>query len=100
MLRSPLAVLAAAAPALFAAAPARGDELPGSHAAPSFLNDAVPVLTRQGCSQGSCHGKGAGQNGFRLSLRGYAPEQDYRSLTREFDGRRLDPARPERSLLL
>ena len=28
----------------------------------------------QGCNQGACHGKGAGQNGFRLSLRGYAPE--------------------------
>jgi hypothetical protein len=69
-------------------------------APPSFLNDVVPILTRQGCSQGSCHGKGAGQNGFRLSLRGYAPEQDYLWLTREFDGRRIDPAQPERSLLL
>src|SRR5439155_19496265 len=39
-------------------------------------------------------------NGFRLWLRGYAPEQDHRWLTREFDGRRLDPTRPEESLLL
>src|SRR3954447_2813280 len=68
--------------------------------APSFLNEVVPILTKQGCNQGACHGKGAGQNGFRLSLRGYAPEQDHRWLTREFDGRRIDPARPERSLLL
>ena len=45
-----------------------------------------------GCNQGRCHGKGAGQNGFRLSLRGFAPEQDYKWITREFDGRRLDPA--------
>src|SRR5207249_3866682 len=65
-----------------------------------FLNEVVPVLTRAGCNQGACHGKGAGQNGFRLSLRGYAPEQDHRWLTREFDGRRLDPAHPEDSLLL
>ncbi|QDU19662.1 DUF1549 domain-containing protein [Urbifossiella limnaea] len=68
--------------------------------APSFLNEVVPILTRSGCNQGGCHGKGNGQNGFRLSLRGYAPEQDHRYLTREFDGRRIDPAKPEASLLL
>ncbi len=67
---------------------------------PSFLNEVMPLLTKTGCNQGACHGKGAGQNGFRLSLRGYAPDQDHRSLTREFDGRRLDPTRPEDSLIL
>jgi Protein of unknown function (DUF1549)/Protein of unknown function (DUF1553) len=67
---------------------------------PSFVNDVVPILTRQGCNQGSCHGKNAGQNGFRLSLRGYAPENDYRWITREFNGRRLETGVPERSLLL
>jgi hypothetical protein len=67
---------------------------------PSFLNDVVPVLTRTGCNQGACHGKGAGQNGFRLSLRGYASEQDYRWLTREFAGRRVDLSHPAASLLL
>jgi hypothetical protein len=77
--------------------------LPASHAAersPSYLNEVVPLLTRAGCNQGACHGKGAGQNGFRLSLRGYAPDQDYLSLTREFDGRRIDRTKPENSLLL
>jgi len=68
--------------------------------APSFLNDVVPILTRQGCNQGSCHGKGAGQNGFRLSLRGYAPEADYRWITREFLGRRIDRSVPADSLML
>src|SRR3954471_8806402 len=67
---------------------------------PSFLNDVVPILTRQGCNQGSCHGKGAGQNGFRLSLRGYAPDMDYRWITREFNGRRIEGATPEASLFL
>jgi hypothetical protein len=67
---------------------------------PSFLNDVVPILTRQGCNQGACHGKGAGQNGFRLSLRGYAPESDHRWITREFNGRRIENAAPENSLLL
>ncbi|MEZ6140666.1 MAG: DUF1553 domain-containing protein [Zavarzinella sp.] len=72
----------------------------GVLAAPSFLNEVVPLLTRLGCNQGSCHGKGAGQNGFRLSLRGYAPEQDYESIVREFGSRRVDLSVPERSILL
>lgn len=42
---------------------------------PSFLNDVVPVLTRTGCNQGSCHGKGSGQNGFRLSLAAMPPNR-------------------------
>jgi hypothetical protein len=67
---------------------------------PSFVNDVLPVLTRQGCNSGSCHGKGAGQNGFRLSLRGYAPESDYPWITRDFHGRRIDTAVPANSLLL
>ena len=74
---------------------------PNAHAeTPSFLNEVVPVLTKSGCNQGACHGKGAGQNGFRLSLRGYAPRQDHEYLTREFGGRRIDPTRPENSLIL
>ena len=67
---------------------------------PSFVNDVMPLFTRLGCNQGSCHGKGVGQNGFRLSLRGYAPELDYLWLTREFEGRRINLAVPEASLLL
>jgi hypothetical protein len=80
--------------ALLAAASVRAEE------APSFVNDVVPVLTRLGCNQGACHGKNAGQNGFRLSLRGYAPELDHVWITREFDGRRINPSVPEASLLL
>src|SRR5437016_1411732 len=67
---------------------------------PSFINDVVPILTRLGCNQGSCHGKGAGQNGFRLSLRGYAPEWDHAWITREFTTRRINPTNPEASLFL
>jgi hypothetical protein len=69
-------------------------------ATPSFNSEIVPLLTKAGCNQGACHGKGAGQNGFRLSLRGFAPDQDYLWITREFSGRRLDPTKPEESLLL
>ena len=67
---------------------------------PSFRNDIEPILTKTGCNQGGCHGKLAGQNGFRLSLRGYAPEWDYDWLTKEVNGRRIDPAFPAESLLV
>jgi hypothetical protein len=67
---------------------------------PSFTNDVIPLLTRLGCNQGACHGKNAGQNGFRLSLRGYAPELDHVWLTREFSSRRVNTAVPEQSILL
>ena len=69
-------------------------------AIPSFNLDILPVLTRFGCNQGGCHGKLSGQNGFRLSLRGYAPNWDYDWITKELNGRRLDFAVPEESLLL
>jgi hypothetical protein len=72
----------------------------GQSRPPSFVNDVIPLFTRIGCNQGACHGRGAGQNGFRLSLRGYAPEWDYQWLTREYDGRRINRAVPEASLLL
>ncbi|MBY0456320.1 MAG: Ig-like domain-containing protein, partial [Gemmataceae bacterium] len=89
-----LAYLFASAVALSAPAASFGGE------PPSFLTDVVPLLTKAGCNQGACHGKGAGQNGFRLSLRGFAPGDDYKWITREFGGRRLDRTRPEESLLL
>jgi len=68
--------------------------------APSFVNDVMPVLTRFGCNSGGCHGKLAGQNGFKLSLRGYAPEADYESLARESQGRRVSRVAPGESLLI
>ena len=65
-----------------------------------FANQIVPIFTKYGCNGGGCHGKAAGQNGFRLSLLGFEPEEDYDHLVREARGRRLFPAAPERSLLL
>lgn len=66
----------------------------------SFVDDVVPVLSRLGCSQGTCHGAAQGKGGFRLSLRGYAPEIDYISITRQWGGRRLARENPEVSLFL
>lgn len=66
----------------------------------SFQNDVVPVLARLGCSQGACHGANSGKGGFKLSLRGYAPELDFLWITRQLGGRRISREAPEKSLLL
>lgn len=65
-----------------------------------FGTDIVPILTRLGCNGGGCHGKASGQNGFMLSLLGFEPEFDYRTLVQEDRGRRIFPADPDRSLIL
>jgi len=66
----------------------------------TFTLDVVPALTKAGCNAGACHGASRGKDGFRLSLFGYDPEGDYRSITREQIGRRINLAIPEESLLL
>jgi hypothetical protein len=60
----------------------------------------MAVLSKAGCNQGVCHGNRSGKGGFLLSLRGQDPERDWLSLTREHAGRRLDPQRPDASLIL
>ncbi|MFT4550416.1 MAG: hypothetical protein ACI8XO_001640 [Verrucomicrobiales bacterium] len=66
----------------------------------NFSNDIVPLFTKHGCNSGGCHGKSEGQNGFRLSLLGFEPTEDYEYLVKESRGRRLFPAAPDHSLLL
>ena len=65
-----------------------------------FPTRVLPILTKAGCNAGSCHGAATGQAGFKLSLLGYDPGSDYNVITREFSGRRIDPASPAESLLL
>lgn len=66
----------------------------------SFVNDVIPVLTRAGCNQGICHGAAVGKAGFKLSLRGYAPEIDYSAIVRLAKGRRINLAHPQQSIFL
>ncbi len=66
----------------------------------SFVADVQPVLSKLGCNAGTCHGAAQGKNGFKLSLRGYDPLFDYRSLTDDLEGRRFNRAAPEKSLML
>ncbi len=66
----------------------------------NFKNDVIPVITKVGCNQGACHGALSGKNGFKLTLRGYDPDLDYDTLTRQSEGRRVDLEEPARSLML
>jgi len=66
----------------------------------NFGNQIVPIFTKLGCNSGGCHGKASGQNGFKLSLLGFYPNDDYEFLVKEGRGRRLFPSAPSQSLLL
>src|SRR5881394_3459178 len=69
-------------------------------AATSFRNDVVPVLSKAGCSLGTCHGNKYGKGGFKLSLRSQDPELDWLALTRDAAARRVNPLAPDASLML
>src|SRR5579863_3617530 len=72
----------------------------GADAKVSFVKDVMPILNKVGCTAGTCHGAAKGKNGFKLSLRGYDPEFDYRALIHDLSGRRFNRTDPARSLML
>ena len=67
---------------------------------PQFLKDVAPILDKQGCSIGMCHGKFGGQGGFNLSLLTLNPESDYKPIVHHNRGRRINLLEPEQSLFL
>jgi hypothetical protein len=66
----------------------------------SFRNDTIAAFSQANCNMGACHGTPTGKGGFRLSLRGYLPDQDYQTLTREAGGRRINVLAADSSLIL
>ncbi len=66
----------------------------------SFRNDVIPSLSQASCNMGACHGTPTGKGGFKLSLRGYLPDQDYLTLSRDAGGRRINPLAAETSMIL
>lgn len=66
----------------------------------SYVRDVMPVISRLGCNQGTCHGAKDGKEGFKLSLRGYDPIYDVRAWTDDLKARRINLASPDNSLLL
>ena len=90
-------VLRAAALLSLAASAAAVEQRPPPH----FVNDIVPILTKADCNSGACHAKAdVGQRGFRLSLLGFEPQEDYEHIVKEAKGRRVFPPAPEQSLLV
>ena len=63
-----------------------------------FLKDIAPILDKQGCSAGMCHGKFGGQGGLNLSLLTLNPESDYEPIVHHNRGRRINLLEPEQSL--
>ena len=66
----------------------------------SFQHEVLPVLTRQGCNAGTCHGSPSGKGGFALSLFAFDAASDHNALTRDLLGRRVDLFNPSLSLIL
>jgi hypothetical protein len=65
-----------------------------------FERHVVSLFGRAGCNTGACHGSFQGKGGLRLSLFGYEPDRDFRALTRDAGGRRVQPFDPDHSLML
>lgn len=65
-----------------------------------FDTQIIPLLTKAGCNAGACHGAAIGRGGFKLSLYGGNPKADHSAIVHQLEGRRINLAKPERSLLL
>ena len=66
----------------------------------NFARDIVPILSKAGCNQGACHASQYGKGEFKLSLFGYAPEQDHPQFVRDWQQRRVSFVDPASSLIL
>ncbi|MFT5126629.1 MAG: WD40 repeat protein, partial [Rhodothermales bacterium] len=67
---------------------------------PDYINHVTPVISKLGCTAGTCHGSKDGKNGFKLSLRGYDPIFDIRGFTDDMASRRVNVSVPDKSLML
>lgn len=67
---------------------------------PDYVRDIMPITSKLGCNQGTCHGAKEGKAGFKLSLRGYDPISDVLAYADELASRRANVASPEHSLML
>jgi hypothetical protein len=66
----------------------------------TWVKDVQPIMSKTGCTSGPCHGGAKGKNGFKLSLRGYDPEFDYRAVVNDLSGRRINRVEPDQSLII
>jgi hypothetical protein len=73
---------------------------PARDGTPLFRRHMSAVFSRLGCNAGACHGAVKGQGGFRLTLFAADAALDHERVLREFNGRRVNVADPDASLLL
>ena len=78
----------------------------------TFARDVVVIFTKDGCNSSSCHGGVKGKGGFKLSLDGLDPREDYKWIVKGGTYQvlrpealppirpRVDLQAPEKSLLL
>jgi len=65
-----------------------------------YFEHISPLLSRAGCNLGACHATQHGKGGLKLSVFGYAPDEDYTALVRDRLQRRVNLWEPDRSLVL
>ncbi|OWK39163.1 hypothetical protein FRUB_06245 [Fimbriiglobus ruber] len=65
-----------------------------------FVEYVMPVLSKAGCNAGACHASQYGKGGFKLSVFGFAPNDDYAAIVRDSFGRRASVHTPAESLVL
>jgi hypothetical protein len=71
-----------------------------SEPAVRFMKQVRPVISKAGCNMGACHASQYGKGGFKLSVFGFEPSQDWQGIVRDRLQRRIDFIRPENSLVL
>ena len=72
----------------------------GAQAAIGFRQHVSPILSKHGCNSGSCHAAQYGKGGFKLSVFGYDPGLDQKSIIRDRHQRRVSLVAPRESLFL
>ncbi|HVX10417.1 MAG TPA: DUF1549 domain-containing protein [Pirellulales bacterium] len=77
----------------------RGEERPNV-ANVDFERHVSVLFRRLGCNAGACHGSFEGQGGFRLSLFGQSPANDFTAITGDIKTRRVVVDAPDESLIL
>jgi Protein of unknown function (DUF1553)/Protein of unknown function (DUF1549) len=65
-----------------------------------YTRDVMPILSKAGCNMGACHASQYGKAGFKLSVFGYEPTQDFAAIVRDRSERRVNFLEPEQSLIL
>jgi hypothetical protein len=65
-----------------------------------YVKQVAPILSKAGCNMGACHASQFGKGGFKLSVFGFEPREDWQMIVRDRKQRRANLMDPEQSLFL